>query len=82
MTQNGTERAIGQLQGRIEGLEKNVDEVKTAITALAKKHDENHQAVNDYIQKQKGERRIVAIISGLAGSFMAGVATFIVKDHM
>ena len=61
MTTNGIERAIGQLQATTEHLQSSVDSLDAQV-----------QVLNAHMENQKGSRRMLFSVGGVAG-VIAGV---------
>ena len=74
---NGTQRDIGRIEGRLGAMEGDISEIKTVLGDIAK----HHEAVNSYINQQKGEKRVVAMVAGSVSAFAAGLATYFVKGN-
>ena len=74
---NGTQRDIGRIEGRLGAMEGDISEIKSSLGEMAK----HHEAVNSYINQQKGEKRIVAAVAGSVSAFAAGLATYFVKGN-
>ena len=74
---NGTQRDIGRIEGRLGAMEGDISEIKTSLGEMAK----HHEAVNGYINQQKGEKRIVAAVAGSVSAFAAGIATYFIKGN-
>ena len=74
---NGTPRDIGRIEGRLGAMEGDISEVKSILGEMAK----HHEAVNSYINQQKGEKRVVAMVAGSVSAFAAGLATYFVKGN-
>lgn len=74
---NGTQRDIGRIEGRLGAMEGDISEIKSILSDNAK-HNED---VNNYINQQKGEKRIVAAVAGSVSAFAAGIATYFVKGN-
>ena len=74
---NGTQRDIGRIEGRLGAMEGDISEIKSSLGDLTKHHD----AINSYINQQKGEKRVVAMVAGSISAFAAGIATYFVKGN-
>ena len=67
---NGTQRDIGRIEGRLGAMEGDISEIKSTM-----------KTINSYINQQKGEKRVVAMVAGSVSAFAAGIATYFVKGN-
>ena len=74
---NGTQRDIGRIEGRLGAMEGDISEIKLILGDLTK----HQEIVNSYIDQQKGEKRVVAMVAGRVSAFAAGIATYFVKGN-
>ena len=74
---NGTQRDIGRIEGRLGAMEGDISEIKSSLGEMAK----HHEAVNSYINQQKGEKRVVATVAGGVSALAAGIVTYFVKGN-
>lgn len=73
--ENGTQRDIGHLEGQMESMQKTVDKIETQQKEITKCLHE----INSYIDKQKGEKRVIGIIATGFGAVGATIANYFIK---
>lgn len=61
------ELEVGELKGRMSGLEKEVQDLKSNVGSMDKKLD----AVIEYIAEQKGSWKAITVLAGVAGAVVA-----------
>lgn len=61
-------RALGQIEGRMEGLEKAITEGFDRLSDLLSEHDSRIKAVESYQAEQRGHWKLLTLLGGAAAA--------------